>query len=348
MLSHLSLCQLMILLLSVKISTVSCDTFYIVTSPSSPCPGEYIGVPCLTLQQYASNPSQSQNITLLIEPETYHLVTVLAVSDGYNFTMSSTNATVMCTTATAKFEFNRVENIYISGMTFEGCRNGAAVQMTTVTQAVIVGSNFIRSGAAAVQMTRVTMVIVLRSNLSENRGNSLQVSNSESVTVNDSNFSENQGSCLYASYSLVTINGNRFYNNGRANSYTGRAISVSYSMIMINKSLFSNNVAYYANGGAISAYNSNITVDSSEFANNSAYYRSGGAIYVDNRNGDYELRINDTVLCGNRAYRGSGGAIYVYIYIYYWNRYEIIRYNHHLQIQNTVINNNRANQGGAV
>jgi hypothetical protein len=98
---NISFFQFVILLLFVEFSTVSCDTFYIVTSPSSPCPGEYIGVPCLTLQQYASNPSRSQNITFLIEPGMYNLSTVLTVSDGYNFTMSSTNATVTCTSVTA-------------------------------------------------------------------------------------------------------------------------------------------------------------------------------------------------------------------------------------------------------
>jgi hypothetical protein len=108
---NISFCQLVILLLFVEFSTVSCDTFYIVTSPSSPCPGEYIGVPCLTLQQYASNPSRSQNITFIVEPGMYNLSTVLTVSDGYNFTMSSTNATVICTSATAKFEFIIIENV---------------------------------------------------------------------------------------------------------------------------------------------------------------------------------------------------------------------------------------------
>ena len=248
MLSSLNLCQLVILLLSAELSTVSCDTFYMVTSPSSPCPGEYIGVPCLTLQQYASNPSQSENITLLIEPEIYNLATVLTVSDGYSFTMSSTNATVTCTSVTAKFEFNRVENIHISGMTFEGCRNRAAVQMTIAMQVVIIKNNFIRSGAAAVQMTSITRVIVLSSNFTESQGNSLQVSNSESVTVNDSNFSENRGNYLHVSNSLVTINGNKFYNNGRAYSYTGRAIYVHNSTVVISKSFFNNNTVYRDNG----------------------------------------------------------------------------------------------------
>ena len=87
---------------------MSCDTFYIVTSPSSLCPGEYIGVPCLTLQQYAANPSRSQNITFLVEPGVCNLSTVLMVFDGYNFTMSSNNATVMCISATAKLRLTEL------------------------------------------------------------------------------------------------------------------------------------------------------------------------------------------------------------------------------------------------
>ena len=161
--------HIFVLFFFVQFSTVSCDTFYIVTSPSSPCPGEYIGVPCLTLQQYASNPSRSQNITFLVEPGMYNLSTVLTVSDGYNFTMSSTNATVLCTSATARFEFNRVENVYISGMKFQGCRNRAAVQMSRVTRAVI----------------------IMRSNFTENQGNCLQASYSASITINESNFYDN-------------------------------------------------------------------------------------------------------------------------------------------------------------
>jgi hypothetical protein len=54
---------------------------------------------------------------------------MLTVSDGYNFTMSSAGVTVTCTSATARLEFYRVENIHMSGVTFQGCRNGAAVQM---------------------------------------------------------------------------------------------------------------------------------------------------------------------------------------------------------------------------
>ena len=167
-----SLCKLVILLLCVEFSTVSCDTFYIVTSPSSPCPGEYIGVPCLTLQQYASNPSRSQNITFIIEPGMYNLSTVLTVSDGYNFTMSSTNATVICTSATARFEFNIVQNIHIRGMTFQECRN-TAISMSQVTSASIVSSNFINNqGRSEGCLYMVSSsVIIIESEFQNNKAN---------------------------------------------------------------------------------------------------------------------------------------------------------------------------------
>ena len=271
--STFSLCRLVILFLSVEFSTVSCDTFYIVTSPSSPCPGEYIGVPCLTLQQYASNPSRSQNITFLVEPGMYNLSTVLTVSDGYNFTMSSTNATVMCTSTTARFEFNRVENVHISGMTFQGCSNTAAVQMLRVPRALTNASNFI--------------------------------------------------------------------NNGRVYHSTGRAIYAPYQKVLIDKSCFNNNIANYENGGAIYVQDSNITIENSEFSNNFAYY-SGGAIYIYNRNGNFEFRINGTILYGNRAYRrgNGGGAIYMYLNPYY--RYRVT---FDFQLNNTLFYCNQAIQG---
>ena len=87
---------------------MSRDNFYIVTSPSSPCPGEYIGVPCLALQQHASYPNQS-NIIFLVEPGIYNLSTVLTVSDGYT-TSQCHPPTVTCKSATVRFDFNRVAN----------------------------------------------------------------------------------------------------------------------------------------------------------------------------------------------------------------------------------------------
>ena len=235
--SQFSLCQLVILLLSVEFSTVSCHTFYIVTSPSSPCPGEYIGVPCLTLQQYASNPSRSQNVTFLVEPGMYNLSTVLTVSDGHNFTMSSTNATVTCTSATAKFEFNTVENVYISGVTFQACRN-TAIRMSQVTSASIVSSSFINNQTSC------------------GNGGCLYIASS-SVTISAGEFYNNRayysGGAIYATSSTITIKRSQFSFNTQTYYYlgSGGAIYGTSSSIYINTSGFNrNNVAsIYGNGG---------------------------------------------------------------------------------------------------
>ena len=139
---HICLCEVLIWFFSVMFHSASCDVIYIVTSANSPCLGEFTGVPCLTLQQYASNPIQSSNITLIVEPGTYYLSRELRVSNSYNFTMSSNNATVTCTSSIARFSFDSVEQVYISGMTFQMCSNSAIV-MTSVTEAYIANSSFI-------------------------------------------------------------------------------------------------------------------------------------------------------------------------------------------------------------
>jgi predicted outer membrane repeat protein len=172
----------------------------------------------------------------------YNLSTVLTASDGYNFTMSSANATVTCTSATAKFEFNRVENIDISGMTFQGCRN-TAISMSWVESASIMRSTFTGNQA-------------LTSGSSRNRG------------------------CLYIFSSLVVISESEFKNN-RA-YYSGGAIYTRLSTVRIEISQFSYNRQEYSGygngGGAICASYSNITVNGSVFTYNNAR-RSGGAIY---------------------------------------------------------------------
>ena len=80
--------------------------------------------------------------------------------------------------ATAKFEFNRVQNVHVSGITFQGCRNGAVVQIITATSTAFIGSLFI-SNSAGIQLSRVTRAIVMRSNFTQNNGISFQASNSQ-------------------------------------------------------------------------------------------------------------------------------------------------------------------------
>ena len=117
---HFSLCVVVIFYHLVNFHIASCNVFYIVTTQDGPCPGEFDGVPCLTLQQYTLNPSRSQDMTLLLEPGAYYaLSTALTVSNCYNFTMSSDNVTMACTSLTARLFLDTVDYIHIIGVTLQ-------------------------------------------------------------------------------------------------------------------------------------------------------------------------------------------------------------------------------------
>ena len=235
------------MLLSVRFQSASSDVFYIVTTSNSPCPGELIGVPCLTLPQYAANPSQSQNITFLVEPGTHYLSTELTVSNVYNFTMSSNNTTVTCTFYYAMFSFVSVENVHISGMTFQTCRI-SAVRMTSVTEAYIANSSFVGN---------------LINHNTDAPAAALRVYSS-TITIDQSTFSDNRAIANYRGY--------------------GGAIYAHSSTITIDQSSFSDNRAtanHRGYGGAIYVHSSTITIDQSTFSDNRAtanyVYGYGGA-----------------------------------------------------------------------
>ena len=66
----------------VLISCVSNETFYIVTSSESHCPVEFIGQPCLTIEQYASHHrhDSSNDVILMMESGNHFLQ-----SSGFQF-----------------------------------------------------------------------------------------------------------------------------------------------------------------------------------------------------------------------------------------------------------------------
>ena len=72
---------------------------------------------------------------------------------------------------------------------------------------------------------------------------------------------------------------------------------------------------------------------------------------MDKRNGNFELRINDSILYSNTANQGSGGgAIYINVYR---NSYQVQYHfgtNFDLQVNNTLVYNNQAyrGDGGAI
>ena len=76
------------------LSLVSGEQFYIVTSPNSPCPTREQGEPCLTLDQYTSNPSLSSKVTLVMESGN-HVFEESKQLTGTNFSIISEGAKII-------------------------------------------------------------------------------------------------------------------------------------------------------------------------------------------------------------------------------------------------------------
>ena len=67
---------------------VSAEEFHIVTSPDSSCPTREYGEPCLTLEQYLTNPSLSSNTILVVESGN-HFVKESRRLSGLNISIAS-------------------------------------------------------------------------------------------------------------------------------------------------------------------------------------------------------------------------------------------------------------------
>ena len=112
----------LLLLLNV-VEYSSCERFNIVPSSDSPCPGELTGEPCLTLQQYVTNPSQSSNIIFELQPGNHRLDSQLRLLNVNSFLMrGNSSVTVTCSQLYQPFYFSGLQQINISDIMFVGCR----------------------------------------------------------------------------------------------------------------------------------------------------------------------------------------------------------------------------------
>ena len=151
-----------LLLNAVHVEYSRCERFNIVPSPDSPCPGEFTGEPCLTLQQYVANPSLSSNITLELHPGNHQLDSQLSVSTINLFTMRAyTSATVTCNQELYEpFYFYRLQQVHVSGITFISCR----MHLQYTTNAILETSSFVNrtrccASGAALYVEHSTIVI---------------------------------------------------------------------------------------------------------------------------------------------------------------------------------------------
>ena len=120
------------------------DTFHIVTSQSSSCPGEFSGVPCLTLQQYVSNPSIDTSTTLLFQTGNHSLDTTFSATSAILFSMTGSNVTIECTSSLSQITFSLIQEVYISGVTFMRCNRGISftnIETLTLNASAVQQSN---------------------------------------------------------------------------------------------------------------------------------------------------------------------------------------------------------------
>ena len=270
------------------------ETFHIVTSSVDVlCPGESTGESCLTLQQYAtnfSNSSQDSNVTLELDSGNHNLnSTIFAVNPQGSFSMTGNNATVHChhSTDATWLRFDELQNVQISGITFIGC---GEIRIDTVERFILENSHFLKSGPLYVLETSNASIVT--SSFSGGHAGALDVRDS-SVEVKQSMFSNNRREEDIFSYqSNLTIDQSTFKNNNRSSisffdvTYRGTRTS----MLRILNSNFSGNTAkfsgvcdiYFSITSNSTVSNSVITISGSNFNNN-----TGGAVYI--RYGSFEL-----------------------------------------------------------
>ena len=319
-----------VFLLITAVQYCSCERFNIIPTADSPCPGEFTGEPCLTLQQYVANPSLSSNITLELHSGNHRLDSQLSAANINSFTMR-TNATVTVNCSQQLqlasydwFRFDRVQQFHVSGITFIGCR----IYLNYVTNVTITRNSFLNrticcSQGSALNIRYSSSVLIKQCNISDNkvsygaisgfRINSFIIDQCSLVNNYGQRYTYGSGSALYLVQGNVTIRNSNFSDNRGNYGYNGGAVYVTAQNVSIYNTQFNNNRASSAGGAAyiyIYTGGERVNITNTNFTNNSASGGNGGAAYISNT---LEVEFKDVYFINNTAgsYSNKGGAVYV-------------------------------------
>ena len=325
-------------LLSTAVQYCNCERFSIIPTADSPCPGEFTGVPCLTLQQYVANPSLSSNITLELHSGNHRLDSQLSAADISSFTMrANATVTVNCSQQLQLgsyewFRFDRVQQLHVSGITFIGCR----MYLNYVTNATFVRDSFVNNritsccSEQALIIRYSTLVLIRQCIISNNRASygAIYGYRINAFTIDQSRLENN-----YYSYSSNTRSGGAlYYNSGTSNynygninilnsnfsgnratgsGYGGAVYVRNVQGVTINNTHFNSNTAG-GRGGVAYVSGSQVNISNSNFSNNIVNYRGsgdGGAMYIHSQQ---DVNIQNVIFQNNRGgtSSGNGGAIY--------------------------------------
>ena len=303
-----------VLLLSFAVHYADCVRFTIVPVPSldMPCPGEFIGESCITLQQYIqfANPSSS-DVTLELQPGNHQLDSQMTASSISSFTMiANTTATVTCNQQHQRWSYewlhlNNVQNVYIRGINFSSCR----LVMRQINNVLLVGNSFTDYNHQFHVVVRIlTSSARIDQCISMNNTGSYYghvYGSYSNIVISDSTFTDTNTRCedggaMVMWHCQLTIVNSRFVNNTGSN---GGAIYFEHGHLMIAGSYFYNNSADSGNGGAVYFLGGNITVLDSTFLSNMANGGGGGAIYSGRRFTNVFL-VNNTFIGNSAAFCG--------------------------------------------
>ena len=230
----------------VLISCVSNETFYIVTSSKSHCPLEFIGQPCLTLEQYASHHRHdSSNVILMIESGNHSLQSSeLRYSNRINgFIMNAKHpgAKIIFTISSNRIYAHYVQ---INDITFIG--NFVRIELNYAQEVMITNCSF--------QGIRVTL---------------------REVNISRCTFSDYHGYYRTDNFIIVGQNGalsiDIYYN--------------SATVKIIQSNFISNEVALYGQNYYSGAHVS-LHIQECIFSNNTSKLKGGAVYLIGNRNGN--------------------------------------------------------------
>ena len=337
MCKHIKFLFVALFLLNNAVRYASCTRLNIIPLSDSPCPSQFIEEPCLTLQQYVANSSTfSHNITLELYPGQHHVNSRLSVSNTISFIMRAVEvnaASVICSQS-SYFSFNRFQHVYISNVTFIGCRMNLNSMMNTT----FARNSFVNSTGTVFSIGQSSVQIqwcIFFSQTSTYRAISVSSGNTTLLGCNisgfgvagrghsggavtiyggrahicNSNFSNNAadgyGGAVYMQYGEVTISNCYFSNNAAGGrGYGGDAIYCYGASVTISNNLFTDNTV----SGAVGIGRGNLSIDNSNFSSNGVTERGygGGAVDVN------EGRMTITNCCFmNNTVGGHGGAVYL-------------------------------------
>ena len=316
----------------------SAETYYITPSSHTPCLEE--GVPCFTLSQYATKPSTyfASSTTLILLPGNHILdlelsigiITFLSVKSS---TIFHSDTLITCHRS-AKFTFEAINVVGISGLVLLGCMNNEVtrVEQFTLEDCTLQGQG--RDGTG-LQLNDVSTANITRSSFSFNTGREILffedilrlggaiiiINSTLGVTISDCRCNNNSisgdrggGGAVFAFLSRITVDNSTLFSNTVIGvGGAGAAVFAASSHITITNSSFYNNTVTGdgGSGGAVYALVSELTVINSRLISNTVtgdVGGYGGAVYADS--GPIIVvysTLNSNTVAGDS---GKGGAVY--------------------------------------